>query len=229
MHLSPFRMSKLKAKFVLTYYPANRTSPDVTVTLVGRCAAAAAVSIAINMLSKCIAAVGSSIRHRQPNYYINATPVAGGRAIHWPAGSSRSWRQYSHHAIASLSRYQPPSVGLIDETLLQLHFQHFGLRSMYFYRATAMLSAVYAVVVCLCVCVSVTLRYCIKTAKHTCRITQTTLHDSPMTLVFWCQSSLRNSNGITPYGGDKCSWGGLKFVTFDEKRAITRKRYKIDA
>ena len=50
-----------------------------------------------------------------------------------------------------------------------------------------MLSAVYAVVVCLsvclCVCVSVTLRYCIKTAKR--RITQTTPHDSPMTLVFF--------------------------------------------
>jgi len=50
----------------------------------------------------------------------------------------------------------------------------------------ALLSAVYAVVVCLsvcvCVCVSVTLRYCLKTAKH--RITQTTPHDSPMTLVF---------------------------------------------
>jgi len=50
-----------------------------------------------------------------------------------------------------------------------------------FYRATAMLSTVYAVVV-VCVCVSVTLRYCIKTAKR--RITQTTPHDSPMTLVF---------------------------------------------
>jgi len=34
----------------------------------------------------------------------------------------------------------------------------------------------------MCVCVSVTLRYCIKTAKR--RITQTTPHDSPMTLVF---------------------------------------------
>ena len=92
----------------------------------------------------------------------------------------------------------------------------------------ALLSAVYAVVVCLCVCVclSVTLRYCIKTAKR--RITQTTPHDSPMTLVFWSQISWRNSNGITPYGGDECRWGRLKFVTFDEKRAITRKRYKID-
>jgi len=91
-----------------------------------------------------------------------------------------------------------------------------------------LLSAVYAVIVCvcLCVCVSVTLRYCIKTAKR--RITQTTPHDSPMTLVLWCQRSWRNSNGITPYGGDKCRWGQLKFVTFDEKRAITRKRYKID-
>ena len=49
-----------------------------------------------------------------------------------------------------------------------------------------------------CVCVSVTLRYCIKTAKR--RITQITSHDSPLTLVFWHQSSLRNSNGITPYG-----------------------------
>jgi len=48
----------------------------------------------------------------------------------------------------------------------------------------AMLSAVYAVVVCLsvclCVCVSVTLLYCIKTAKR--KITQTTPHDSAGTL-----------------------------------------------
>jgi len=53
-----------------------------------------------------------------------------------------------------------------------------------FYRATAVLRAVHAVVVCLCVCVclSVTLRYCFKTAKR--RITQITPHDSPLTLVF---------------------------------------------
>jgi len=93
----------------------------------------------------------------------------------------------------------------------------------------AMLSAVYAIVMCLCVsvcvCVCLTLRYCIKTAKRI--ITQTTPHDSRMTLVFWCQRSWRNANGITPYGGDKCRWGGLKLVTFYEKRAITRKRYKI--
>jgi len=110
----------------------------------------------------------------------------------------------------------------------QEHSHIISIKFCHFYRATAMLSAVYAVVVCLSVsvCVSGTLRYCIKTAKR--RITQTTPHDSPMTLVFWCQRSWRNSNGITPYGGDKCRWGGLKLVTFDEKHAITRKQYKID-
>jgi len=41
--------------------------------------------------------------------------------------------------------------------------------------------------VCLCVVVSVTLRYCIKTAKH--RITQIMPHHSSLTLVFWHQSS----------------------------------------
>jgi len=77
------------------------------------------------------------------------------------------------------------------------------------------------------VCVSVTLRYFIKMAKR--RITQIMPYDSPGNLVIWYQSSRRNSKGITPYEGDKCKWGGLKLATFHEKRAITRKRYKIDA
>jgi len=77
------------------------------------------------------------------------------------------------------------------------------------------------------VCVSVTVRYCIKTAKL--KITLIMPHNSPLTLVFWCQRSWLNLNRITPYGGDKCKWGGLKLATFDEKHAITRKRYKIDA
>ena len=64
------------------------------------------------------------------------------------------------------------------------------------------------------VCLSFTLRYCIKTAKH--RIMQIMPHDSH---VFWHQSSWRNSKGITPYGSDKCRWGGLKLATFDEKCA----------
>jgi len=76
-----------------------------------------------------------------------------------------------------------------------------------------------------CVCVSVTLRYCIKTAKR--KIMQTTPHDSPMTS-FVVPNIMAKFKRDPPYGGDKCRWGVLKLVTFDEKHAITRKRYKID-
>jgi len=89
----------------------------------------------------------------------------------------------------------------------------------------AMLSAVYRCRVSVWLCV--TLQYCIKTAKR--RIAQITPHNSPRTLVFWHQSTRQNLNGITFYGGNKCKWGGLKLATLDEKRAITRKWYKIDA
>jgi len=69
-----------------------------------------------------------------------------------------------------------------------------------FFTARCYASAVYiyAIVECLSVCLSVTSRHCTQTAKH--RITQRTLHDSRGTIVFWCQKSRRNSNGVTPYG-----------------------------
>jgi len=52
------------------------------------------------------------------------------------------------------------------------------------------------------VCLSVTSgSFLLKTAKR--RITQTTPHDSPGTLVFRSQRSPRNSTGVTPYGGAK--------------------------
>jgi len=57
--------------------------------------------------------------------------------------------------------------------------------------------AVYAVIMCLSVCLSVTLRYCIKTAK--CRIMQILPHDSLGFLVFWGQKPHQNSNWITEY------------------------------
>ena len=53
---------------------------------------------------------------------------------------------------------------------------------------------------------SVTSRSSTKTAKR--RITQTTPHDTPGSLVFWCQRSPRNSTGVTPYEGAECRWGG---------------------
>ena len=82
------------------------------------------------------------------------------------------------------------------------------------YRVTP-LSAVYAVVVRLCV--SVTLRYCIKTAKR--RITRITPHNSAMTLVFWCQISWRNSNGITTNAGG----GSVKIRHFRRKTRYNSK------
>ena len=61
-------------------------------------------------------------------------------------------------------------------------------------------------------CPSVTSQCSTKTAKRT--ITQTTPHDTPGTLVFWCQRSPRNATRVTPYGGTKCRWGGSKSATF---------------
>ena len=97
----------------------------------------------------------------------------------------------------------------------------------------ALLSAVYAVVVCLsvcvcvcvCVCVSVTLRYCIKTAKR--KITQITPHDSPLTS-FLTPKFIAKFERDHPLRGRQMQVGWVKIDTFDEKRAITRKRYKID-
>jgi len=64
------------------------------------------------------------------------------------------------------------------------------------------------------VCLSITSRCSTKTAKR--KITQTTPHDSPGTLVFWHQRSPSNSTGVTPYGGTKCRWGGSKSATFNK-------------
>jgi len=61
---------------------------------------------------------------------------------------------------------------------------------------------------------SVTSQCSTKTAKR--RITQTTPHDSPRTLVYRCQRSPRNSTGVTPYEGAECRWGGSKSATFDQ-------------
>jgi len=64
------------------------------------------------------------------------------------------------------------------------------------------------------ICLIVTRRYCIKTAKL--KITQTTLHDSPGTLVFRRQRLAEIRTGCTPNGGAKCRWGRLISATFDK-------------
>jgi len=81
--------------------------------------------------------------------------------------------------------------------------------------------AIYAVVVCLSVCLFVTSQCFTVTAKR--RITQTTPHDSPWGLkVFWCRRSRQNSNGVTPNGGAKCTYGRLKLATFDKPLAVAQ-------
>ena len=59
-------------------------------------------------------------------------------------------------------------------------------------------SAVLAMALCPCLCVSVTSRCSTKTAKH--RIIQTTPHDTPGTLVFWCQDLREIRLGSPPTG-----------------------------
>jgi len=71
------------------------------------------------------------------------------------------------------------------------------------------------------VCLSVTSRSSTKTAKRS--ITQRTPHDSPGSLVFWCQRSPLHT-GVIPYEGAECRWGGSKSATFDKYPAISRKR-----
>ena len=67
---------------------------------------------------------------------------------------------------------------------------------------------------------SVTSRSSTKTAK--CRIAQTTPHDTPGILVFWCQRSPRNSTGVTPYEGAECRWGG------QNRRLLTNNRLYLE-
>ena len=112
------------------------------------------------------------------------------------------------------ARWRTSSTGLPSTFILFFrYFCHF-YRAMLCIRSTSHGPVSVSVSVCLSVCLSVTSRCSTKTTKR--RITQTTPHDSPGTLVFWCQRSPRNSTGVTPYGGAKCWWGGSKSATFDK-------------
>ena len=101
-----------------------------------------------------------------------------------------------------------------------------SVRSKRFYSATLSYSAVYAVVAFLpSARLFVTSRCCIKTAKDVA--TQTTPYDSSGTLVFWCQRSRQNSNGLIPNAHAKFRWGGLKSTNFDQNLAVSQQQCKI--
>jgi len=69
-----------------------------------------------------------------------------------------------------------------------------------FIRATLASAGISCCRVCLSLCH--TSRCSTATANR--RITQTTPHDSPVTLVFCCQKSRQNPNRVTANGGAKC-------------------------
>jgi len=142
---------------------------------------------------------------------LNSTPALN---ISIPAGARASTHRGKWGQLTTLEK--------MDEKLKSENMQKRAV--FYVITARCYASAVLAmglcpsmsvsVCVCLSVCLSVTSRCSTKTAKR--RITQTTPHDIPGTLVFWCQRSPRNSTGVTPYEGAECRWGGSKSVTFDQ-------------
>jgi len=94
-----------------------------------------------------------------------------------------------------------------SESIERVDFSHF-YRAMLCIRGTSH----GPVSVRLSVCLSVTSQSSTKTAKR--RITQTTPHDCPGTLVLWCQRSPRNSTGVTPIRGRRMQVGWVKIGDF---------------
>ena len=86
-------------------------------------------------------------------------------------------------------------------------------------------SAVLAVGLCtsVCLCPSVTSRCSTNSAKH--RITQTTPHDSPGTLVFWCQRSAKFDRGH-PLRGRRMQVGWVKIGDFRQITGYISKTVK---
>ena len=82
-------------------------------------------------------------------------------------------------------------------------------------------SAVYAVVVCLSLCVSVTLQYCIKTAKR--KIMEIVLHDSPETLVFLVPKITAKFGRDHPLLGRQMQVGSGKIGHFRRKTRYNSK------
>ena len=108
------------------------------------------------------------------------------------------WFWYCKWIIGSLSAYR---------TYLWSHLYCCPLLTVDFYRASYA-SAVLGVVI-LSVCLSVCHTRALWLIQRTDR-QYFTPHETAIILVFWCQRSQRNSNGVTPNGGAKERWGRLK-------------------
>jgi len=116
--------------------------------------------------------------------------------------------------------YTPGHRPILEVNIAYCFHLHAVYQYSSFYRAMLCIRGTSHGPVSVCLCLSVTSRSSTKTAKR--RITQTTPHDTPGTLVFWCQRSPRNSTGITPYEGAECSWGG------QNRRLSTNNRLYIE-
>ena len=107
------------------------------------------------------------------------------------------WLAWSWHpSISSLLSNTNLSMPTAMLVLLFQEYVIIALELSKVFTARCYVCTVLAVGLCPCPSVSVTSWCSTKTAE--CRITQATPHDSPGTLVFWCQRSLRNSTRVTP-------------------------------
>ena len=145
-------------------------------------------------------------------------------AVWWPAAQSA---RDNHLLPCNFAKYSPIKQKFsLEDSAMKLFY-----RAMLCIRGTSH----GPVSVSVSVRLSVTSRSSTETAKH--RITQTAPHDTrcyfnvrskadisqlnlphdtPKTLVCWCQRYARNSTGVTPYEGAECRWGGSKSATFDK-------------
>ena len=131
-------------------------------------------------------------------------------ALEGPHSHCNMCLEYFYSALSREVAYCDDHVGLLVCVCLRVYLWDYT----YIFTARCYASAVLAMGLCPSLCLSVTSRCSTKTAKR--RITQTTPHDSPGTLVFGRQRSPRNSTGVTPCGGAKYRWRGSKSSTFDK-------------
>jgi len=137
---------------------------------------------------------------RVANFAFSALTLLVGRQEGHPA--CKNWVVRCWHGYLSRVRCRL-AYGPADATATLA-----SVKSRLVFTARCYASAVLAMGLCLCLClsVSVTSRSSTKTAKR--RITQTTPHDTPGSLVFWCQRSPSTKfDRVTPYEGAECRWG----------------------